>query len=155
MGSKNKKYIHYGHTQFRRDLFCGIKNRVMFSKPWGGLWASPVDAKNGWIDWCEQEHFRWCDLSNSFEFTLSDKAKVLHIYGVEQLENLPRLDESLAMWVCLDFEQLLADGYDAVELHLSEEKNLGGGFMDGLYWSLYGWDCDSILVMNPEVIVCE
>lgn len=152
MGSK--KYIHYGHTEFRRDLFCPIQNRQMFSKPWGGLWASPVDAKFGWIEWCEENHFREYSVSNCFEFTLSDEAKVLHIYSVDQLVDLPRTDETLANWVCLDFEQLLADGWDAVELHLSDE-NRSGGFMDGLYWSLYGWDCDSILVMNPEVVVCE
>ena len=148
----SKKYIHYGHTEFRRDLFCEINNRLMFSKPWGGLWASPVDAEFGWIDWCEREDFCKYRVSECFEFILSDTAKVLHIYGVEQLDDLPRQDECLASWVCLDFEQLLSDGWDAVELHLSEETSYGG-FMNGLYWSLYGWDCDSILIMNPEVIV--
>lgn len=51
------------------------------------------------------------------------------------------------MGVLGSFEKLLDDGWDAVELHLSEDRSYGG-FMEGLY-------CDSILVMNPDVIVVE
>ena len=54
------------------------------------------------------------------------------------------------MWCCLDFE-LLTYEYDAIELHLSED-NSRGDFMECLYWVLYGWDCDSILIMNPDVV---
>ena len=43
-----------------------------------------------------------------------------------------------------DFEKMLADGWDAIEFRLSEDSEL--------YWALYGWDCDSILVMNPDVV---
>ena len=150
----SKKYIHYGNNEFCRDLFTKIRNREMFVKPWGGLWASPVDARNGWKDWCINEHFHVDRLKESFTFTLSDTANVLHLYDVEQLRDLPQLTMRFMTWTCLDFEQLLADGYDAVELHLSDEKN-SDGFLDGLYWELYGWDCDSILIMNPEVVVYD
>lgn len=148
----SKEYIHYGHSSFDRNLFCGIKNREMGAKPWGGLWASPVDAKNGWSDWCIGEHFRLNQLKENFNFTLSDKAKVLHLYDVEQLIDLPQQKMRFVTWTCLDFEQLLADGWDAIELHLSDENN-SDGFMDGLYWELYGWDCDSILIMNPDIVI--
>jgi hypothetical protein len=43
----------------------------------------------------------------------------------------------------LDFEKLARD-YDAVEI-------LAGSNVD-LYYAFYGWDCDSILIMNPYVI---
>ena len=43
-----------------------------------------------------------------------------------------------------DFEKLLSDGVDAIELFISDDREL--------YWSLYGWDCDSILIMNPDVV---
>lgn len=152
-----KKYIHYGHSEFRPELFREIKNRYAFVKPSGGLWASPVDAELGWKQWCIREEFRVDRLLDSFTFELSENSKILHIRSVHDLESLPR-QQNLVMtpsWVALDFEKLLADGWDAVELHLSEERQDERGWFDGLYWELYGWDCDSILIMNSEVIVCE
>lgn len=32
----------------------------------------------------------------------------------------------------------------ALELHFSE--------CGELYWALYGWDCDCILIMNPDIM---
>ena len=150
-----RKYIHYGSCRFDKSRFIKIVNREMFVKPGGGLWASPVESKYGWRQWCESERFHTGRLGWSFEFTLSPGAKVLHIFAVEDLDELPKQAcEGQLPYVCLDFEKLLADGYDAVELHLSEDRSYGG-FMAVLYWALYGWDCDSILVMNPDVIVVE
>lgn len=152
---KNKKYIHYGHKKFERVRFCPIRNRECFSKPDGGLWASPVDAKYGWSGWCEENDFRECNEDNSFTFTLREGANVLHIRDIEYLERLPQIKSEYALWCQLDFEKLLEDGIDAIELHLSEEDVSNLTVCEGLYWSLYGWDCDSILIMNPNVIVCE
>lgn len=153
------KYIHYGHDSFDRNLFTPISNREMFVKPHGGLWASPIDASWGWYDWCHSEKFCTDRLYESFTFTLSEKAKVIHIRSVADLEKLPeqKLSERFRdtipwSWKCVDFEKLLADGIDAVELHLSEENLSGHSFMDGLYYRMYGWDCDSILIMNPDVV---
>lgn len=156
MENKNR-YIHYGHDSFNRDLFRPIRNREMFVKPWGGLWASPVDAEFGWYEWCNKENFNTRRLSDSFMFTLSEKARVVHIRSVADLKELhdqehPGWCKGYLPFKSIDFEKLLADGVDAVELHLSEEDLTGCGFMEGLYWELYGWDCDSILIMNPDVV---
>ena len=40
--------------------------------------------------------------------------------------------------------------YDAIELHLSDEVT--DDYLESLYFKLYGWDCDSILIMNPDII---
>lgn len=138
------KYIHYGHTKFEPDRFKEIKNRFFFVKPSGGFWASPVDAKWGWKDWCEAEDFRECNIENSFKFTLKDTANVIHIHSVDDLEMLPKIGSNVTDQVLLDFEKLCNDGVDAIELHLSDDNEL--------YWVLYGWDCDSILIMNPDII---
>lgn len=152
----SKKYIHYGHKKFDRRLFAPVKNGICFSKPeFGGLWASPVDAEFGWKDWCDQEKFRECDENNSFKFVLSENANIIHIYKVGDLGSLPKLTDQFGIsldMVLLDFEKLVEQGVDAVELHLSEEDHTGVGYLDGLYWRLYGWDCDSILIMNPDIV---
>ena len=149
------EYIHYGSDHFYRECFDKIRNNPMFTKPFGGFWASPLYVEYGWKDWCEDEKFRECDEDNSFRFRLSKDARVLDIRDVKDLEGLPKIKETIYRgvmnWVFLDFEKL-ALKYDAIELHLSEERRVGLS-PDSLYFKLYGWDCDSILIMNPDVVV--
>lgn len=146
---ESKKYIHYGHKEFDRNLFSVISNtHVCSSKPHGGLWASAVDATWGWKDWCKREEFELYRLKTSFSFHLAPTANVLVIDNVDCLKGLPRLELnefSHDLWVSLDFEKIRDSGVDAIELVLSSDQRL--------YWELYGWDCDSILIMNPDVII--
>ncbi len=141
------KYIHYGHRFFDKELFIEIKNESCFVKPIGGLWASRVNTRLGWKDWCEREHFRACRKENSFQFKLKDNTKILQIKNVKDLERLPKIDVSWIIpshsLIYLDFEKI-AKEYDAIEVLISSDEQL--------YWDLYGWDCDSLLVMNPNCI---
>ena len=139
------------------ELFTPIHNRG-FVKPHGGLWASPENAIYGWKEWNEANNFIEIIEDKSFKFTLTEGANVLDIYSVRDLDDLPKvIIPGMPNWgsrmVNLDFEALMGQGYDAIELHFSKEDRSGCGFMEGLYWALYGWDCDSILIMNPDVIV--
>ena len=143
-----KNYIHYGHTKFDKSMFNKIKNVDCSTKPKGGLWASDVEAEHGWKDWCEAEEFRDCKEENSFSFVLSDNAKILYIESVNDLESLPKGKDKFGLnfssWYLLDFEKL-AETYDAVEVSISSDFDL--------YYKLYGWDCDSIVIMNPDIVV--
>ena len=143
-----RRYIHYGHTKFDKSMFTKIKNVDCSTKPKGGLWASDTEAEHGWKDWCEAEEFRDCKEDDSFSFVLSDSAKVLYINSVDDLKALPKADDKFGMnfssWILLDFEKL-AESYDAVEVNISSDFDL--------YYQLYGWDCDSIVIMNPDIVV--
>ncbi len=139
------RYIHYGHKHFSEKLFQKIKNNSMFPKPNGGFWGSPVVTAYGWKQWCKGHKFRECSEDNSFRFELTDDANVLHIRSMDDLKDIPLVREDRS-WYCLDFEKLLKSGVDAVELHLSEDQDLL------LYWRIYGWFCDSILIMNKDVV---
>lgn len=135
-----QEYIHYGCTEFNKNKFKKVTNIKYSVKPFGGLWASPVDTEYGWKEWCEIEGFRECTNENSFKFTLSENSKVYHIYSVEDLYKLSResnyiLDSSY----CIDFEKMILDGYDALELHLSSDKKMTNANPDYLFWQLYGW----------------
>lgn len=157
-------YIHYGNTNFEKERFVPIYNEGT-AKPRGGFWGSPIDAKFGWKDWNDSEHFCECNINNSVQFVLSDNAKVLHIDCVDQLDELPIIEDELShlfgrysSMLRIDWVDLCKD-YDAIELHLSDEKPSKKKSnepsylsMNGLYWKLYGWDCDSIVVMNPDVV---
>lgn len=144
-------YIHYGHKHFDPGKFDPIKNRFHFCKPLGGLWASPVNAKMGWKDWCEKENFRDCKEDNAFKFRLKDGSKVHHIYCKEDVEKLPHTPDKFFDEIYPDFEEIAWMGYDAIEYHLSDEKAVLN-YKDGLYWVLYGWDCDCILVLKKEAV---
>jgi hypothetical protein len=65
---------------------------------------------------------------------------VLHIYSIKDLDSLPQIkNEFCSSWVCLDFEKIMENGIDAIELHLSEEVPCEESFSEGLYFKLYGW----------------
>lgn len=134
-------YVHYGDDTFREPN--PIKNRKWFTKPYGGLWASRENDPDGWKSWCEAEDFRLDMFDQSFRFKLKSGAKVLELSHEDQLVDLPRnLCSGYEDYECyLDFEAL-AEKYDAIEV--TDIRRL--------YFPLYGWDCNSILIMNPDVV---
>ena len=150
-----KKYIHYGSPAFCKKAFVPITNFEFLNKPLGGLWASPVDAERGWYDWVKDNDFYPKRLELSFEFELSENARVLeltpdNVWELPIRKDTPKFmlerdrKNPLSMIMGVDFEAL-AQEYDVLSCSLSENPSL--------YWSLYGWDCDCILVLNPDVIV--
>ena len=78
-----------------------------------------------------------------FTFTLTDDARVLTTNAT--LDNVGDFDEFRSKYMdsewSLDFEKLEKD-YDAIEYT--------GRFASHIFT---GWDCNSILVMNPDVII--
>lgn len=147
------RYIHYGNKHFDLTKFKPVKNADGGStKPAsGGFWASPIDSEWGWKQWCEAEIFHVENLATWFEFELASDARVLHISNVNHLKKLKRYEWELqSILFTPDFEDA-AKHWDAIELHLTEAPTLSN--MESLYFQLYGWDCDSILIMNPEIVI--
>lgn len=158
-----KKYVHYsrrGVNKFDRNMFIPVKNEPMRNKPSGCFWGSPVDTDMNWEHWCKNNDFATSSLreENKIVFTLTEDAKVLTIKSVNDLKDLPKLKTLMGMekfYTYLDFEEI-SKSYDAIELLLSEEEiDFSNHKITGLYYELYGWDCDTILVMNPDVIIEE
>ena len=156
-----REYIHYGSTEFRKELFMPIKNRENFVKPSGGLWSSPITRKSPkgeWKEWVDGEGFsngfkeRYGD-DNFFKFQLKRGSKILTIRSAKELRGLPQIKSEYYDFgnVLLDFEEL-AKEYDGIEVLISEEDKRGLELGEGLYWELYGWDCDSLLVFNKDIV---
>lgn len=149
----SKQYLHCGSQHFDIHQFIPISNRgCRWVKPEGGLWGSPVDSDNSWIDFCSwSESFRM-NIYKSFKFKLSDNANIIFIDSIKTLDDLYNrgfenqnydaytYDDDIYY---LDFKKLLDNGYDAIEVSINVET----------YNALYGWDVDSILVMNPRCII--
>ena len=142
------RYIHYGHRSFNNDVFVPIRNARFFTKPIGGLWASREDAEFGWKDLCIRNDFRECNIENSFIFTLKENAKILEIHSHEDFLRIYELygEKENPLPTCfnlLNFEAITKE-CDAIEYFLSEDGRL--------YHDLYGWDCDSILILNSDIV---
>ena len=147
-------YVHYGSDTFNRAqvaLSASHWNKASIGKP-NGLWASPVDAKEGWKDWCEGEDFNTERLDKSFKFKLTKGSRILEIHQIEDiLFYVISNDLGWRVWigfesmcVVLNRDALMTD-FDGMELYLSENYKLRDQFF-------YSWDCDSICIWNPDVI---
>lgn len=150
-------YIHYGNIHFDPTIRFPMKNKEHpWVKPNGGLWASRVNASFGWKDWCKSENFRDCDKAVSFLFQIKDESKVYRISTLEDLKKLPSLYQEYELDPLtnyyIDFEKCLSMGIDALELcwYGEEWENVSNG---DLHFKLYGWDCDCILVLNPDAVM--
>lgn len=147
---KNKIYKHCGSEFFDRNKFVDIRNKEGWVKPEGGLWASCVDDDYSWEQWVEGNDYRKDYYKSSHFLFKLNSDKILTITNHNQLFHLPqqRNDDAnyltnLTDWIFLDFEEL-KEKYDAIDVKISKDYEL--------YHYLMGWDCDSILVLNPDVI---
>ena len=112
----------------------------------GGLWASPVDCSWGWANWCRSEEWNEGALGEWFEFNYHGNVVVIDSHA--DLRALPQHNSKISHFFnSPDFERLLADGVDAI--HLTERGEHETRFSEP---SLYGWDCECVLIMNPEGI---
>lgn len=152
----NEIYIHYSQYEelrkFDPDKFDPIRNIPYFDKPWGGLWASPVDAKFGWEEWCK------CNMENrlgdyNFAFVISDNANIVHIRNESDVYQLPILElsthkdlfDGIFPVVIIDFEKCVELGIDGIRFHLDENYKLRH--------ILRSWDCDCILILNKDIVI--
>ena len=152
--SNSKSYIHYGANAYDCTKFEKITNKGT-NKPNGGLWSSPVQSPViSWHDWCEYNDYRTHALNESFEFDIDPKAKILTIESDDDLNKLDIYDLYVVLtknglpspcreYWDLDFEQMALD-WDGIKVSITTSK---------IYFALYGWDCDTLLIFNPEIII--
>lgn len=144
------KLIHYGSNEWNPAKFKPIQNADWPSckpKPGTGLWASPVDSLHGWRDWCETEGFNVERLDECFTFRIN-VARLFVIDSYRDIEfSLPLHPKSTSHLIGFDFEKM-AERYDAIHL------TVGGlsATRFSMPRNLYTWDCESVLIMNPEIV---
>jgi len=139
------KYIHYGSDKFDIRKFKEVEND-MFLKPKGGLWASPVNSYIRWFEFCLEQNFNINKLKKSFIFELDNSSKILTI---DSKDKLKEIFDKYGFVNKIGFNQLdftkIAKDYDALEVLVSKDSDV--------YEELRAWDCDTLLVMNPKVII--
>lgn len=111
------------------------------------------NASFGWKNWCAIEEFRECNEDCSFEFVMKDESKIAIISTPSQLSRLPCIKNSrVSSCYLIDFEKCVRLGIDAIELcwYGDEYADTASG---NLHFELYGWDCDSMVVLNPDAVI--
>lgn len=90
----------------------------------------------------------------NFKFTIDKKAKILLITKLKDISkyvsksnNIHPYDDALhCATSMIDFEHIMKDGYDAIELiH-------GDNYMELHSGAFNTWDCDSIIILNKDII---
>jgi len=174
--SDNELYVTYwskSRPPFDSNNIQIILGDPLYSinKPQSAFWGSPVNAHFGWKEWCKCEEFGDYDWDNPIYFRLKPNSTILRI-DVQDLK-----DEILGKYVSknekfleelrlrfneeelssfsrfvnyLDFNKIVADGIDAVELM---NGTIGHYFWDNDYEGMFNsWDCESIVILNKDVI---
>jgi len=156
--------IILGIKELSKDKFVPIKNRECFNKPIGGLWCCPYTPDreyiSAWQEWClgngEEE---W--LSNdAVIITLKEDAMYWCIDDQEALQDIIDIvgeQEDKMFKLCgmkmntyIDFEEAKKT-FDAI--YLTANGQWKTRMPDERNWlNLYGWDCESVLLMNYEKI---
>lgn len=161
-----KMYIHYGTTNFDIDVFNMKKDKNLcpsLSKPSFGFWASNVDATFGWRDWVEEQYYddddKWLSAIKEqkfFMFKLKNDARVLYINHNDDINpylahiekfNLSDSEKEHINYVKshIDYDKIASE-YDAIELCHDYDYSIHYGFF-------YTWDVDSIVILNPDIII--
>ncbi len=165
------EWIHYGkYDHFDPKFFKEISNYITYKdregnsriwrnicKPYGGIWASPVDSDFGWKEWCELEGGDAFikRTQKSFKFKLKPDSKIYTIDSVYDLEELNKKfaildDRKFESW--FDYEKMKNSGYDGLFMTAQGERTTR---LANTLVSFYGWDCESIVVFNKDCIIPE
>lgn len=143
---KKLTVIHYGSKVYNSELVEPIVNEN-WVKPLGGLWTSPINSTWGWKNWCDMEHFHKCSNRNKFKLKFVKNALVMVIDDLEDLMNLPKIS-SLDEYInnrYIDFE-LVSKYVDAIWLTDKGQSETRLTYP----LSLYGWDVETVLILNPK-----
>lgn len=149
--------IHYGDAKFSKRKFLPIRN-AGWIKPTGGLWTSPVNSKHSWKSWCKGADFRDCKKEPFFKLRLKEDSRIYIVETPEDIKRLPEYsDDSIRTLIqsiarpaffahTPDFEAI-SKSYDAIWLTAKGERNTRFSSP-----SFYGWDCETVLILNKKAI---
>jgi hypothetical protein len=158
-----KNYVILGKKELNKELFNPVKNITCSVKPQGGLWACPYYPNHkyisGWHKWCSSEMDNW--LSNdSIILELKDDARIftidkekdlidfINIVGIAEDEFTLRM--GLKMLAYPNFKKA-SQLFDVI--YLTKKGQWKTRFTSNeCDYNLYGWDCESILILNFNCI---
>lgn len=159
----SKILVHYGHSSFNPSKFRDPMPMpaTSLTKPSGGLWASPARSTLGWIELLRKhasegliEYDDYAEIVKDYFFfeLLAPDERCYTINTARDLNALPTLELSGHLFgsVCLDYATIRKH-YDAIYLTKEGLNNT----KDSKPLNTLGWDCESVLILNPYCISYE
>lgn len=163
----SNEYLHYGCSpeEFDIDKFEKVRNPPFLTKPFGVFWASPTKCGRmiypfDWKDFCHNAEYNPVgkSLYKKFYFCMDINARIFRIESMDDYNALPKINlkdnDTGPEMECIDFEECMRQGIDAIEYAYSivqRDENI----RDEMDMKMLRWDCDSILIMNPNIILKE
>lgn len=153
----NTTFISYGTNEFdsnkMRDVNVNGNEYIMSlirNKPFGGLWASPLESDNSWGSFCDRESFNLKTLSKHFLFKISKNAK---IYIIDNIKDLIKLSTEKNYYGQNSLNiKYLKSNYDGIFVSDNGASKLRYVDVDNLN-TLSSWDVESICIWNNDVII--
>jgi hypothetical protein len=155
-GVLDKVYIAYGSSEYSPDKFRSVDlnhwRNAVNNKPFGGLWASPIDSKWGWKDWCQAEEWNTESLNTYFTFTLAPGTNIYVIDNEKDLMSVSTFRSEYMPTLSIDFAGLINNGYDGIYVTDTAARKFHHSTIYGIS-DLNSWDCESICIFNKNVII--
>lgn len=150
------EYVTYGFGNIidKSKIETNLAPRIYANKPLSAWWGSPINATYGWKEFCIDNKFKnktYFAPNNRVKWTLDGKIFVINNEDDLQYakdHNLMKYYKDHNLF-CFDFIKMKDNGYDAIEL---KAYYIGHNSYGNLAGSLWGWDCESIVVLNPDKI---
>lgn len=134
-------YRTYG---FKFDItkFKDIKNNGGWNKPIGGLWSCKlINNRTPWLDFIKENPELMRDTNTYFDFNIKDNARILKLHTTKDYDNMMAKYSYEAFFKKnIDFEAIAKD-FDMIDFKVRN-----------LYFELMGWDLDSVLILNKNII---
>lgn len=150
---EEKEFITYGIKKFIPSKFKKIRNRKYCNKPSGGLWASSIDSKIGWKDYCiSSSYYKKDGLKNYIKFKIKPESNIYIIDSLNDLYSLPfQINDDMFGQTYIDFKKMAESGYQGV--YLTEKGLTRTSSFLGYEFNLYGWDVESLVIFDPNIMI--
>lgn len=152
----NYTWVFYNENEYDPSKVTGIQYEdpfhVMHNKPYGGLWASPVDSELSWKKWCNDNGFHLEKLQVPFMFKISRDAK---IYVIDDFEDLKKVALKRSAYIknflYIDYKLLEQLGFDGIFVTANAASSLK--CLPYPYEGIDSWDCESICIFNKDIVI--
>lgn len=150
-----QEFITHGKECFDRDQFIIPSNRPYINKPYGGLWGCRYKpySNSAWHEWCVSERFFTEALKSGFIYSIKEDSRLYIIDTYRDLEEITDRfpndkDDLLFPNKTIDYVGIMKE-YDAIYLTDRGQSVT----RHSRPYSLYGWDVESILILNGDIII--
>ena len=153
------KCIHYGSKKFDSTKIGNDFNSHPYkflNKPYGCLYASPMDARLSWKNFCIDEKYNTDRLKNYFKFNLDPRTTLIistesdYIRFYKNFKDVKAsVNETIGsgtIYKLIDWNAV-AKKYDAVVIYIS---NFSWDFC--FKNTLYNWDVDTAVIFNANAV---